>query len=927
MVNGSSHWGYAFACAGRRSIPDMADARGPVLVGSLTPERVARAEFGNSFRGFDPTEVRGFLARVAGELKALLEREAELRAKITELERRPTPGPETLDARRITELLGAETARVLDAAREAATNIRANAEEQAATVISEAETTAQELRTSAQAVLGERTSEAEAAAARILADAQEEADRLRAEGRAEAERVLSAARETAEELESDARATAERLETGATQDAERLRSEATAEAERVRSEAIAEAERLRTDAQQEAERLTADTRAEADRLKSEAEAMHKQAGEESTALLDRSREEGRRMVAEARAVRERILTDMARRRNQARQQLEKLRAGRERLMEAVENVRRIVDETSGDLAGSLVEAKLAGERAARQVDVDTIPSLAELETEVELAKDAGFIDSDSMTSGSVTSGPVTSGAATSGTATSESVDEPPETQPRTDDTVVADAGSPVVQAHIIQTDAGLDITVGDVAELGEIDDLDDLDDEEDLLAGDAGAEPSTEEPAVPSETALAADPTPLVEMDTTGTRNASAASREDEATSGEVVPQRRGGFSNKVDDVFTRFKETDAPVRPEPSASTPDKTADEASKETEAAKETDSPKESTGPTSRRAPAAKTTRRSKARENGKRPARSATATATKGAAKTPVAPMEEEAVEVPTVEVPAVEQVAAPVQARRQNGSVRANGAAHAPDSVAAPTDEPELTDEDLPLPTTSDQVALHTRDAVLAGTARDLARQLKLGLSDEQNVILERVRAGTVQAGPAAADLAEPYRLLARRELVPALEAGWRSVAERNPAVAGSVDHNLLERVVNELVTALTAPLRDRLESVLRDVDDPAERVRNLYRETRNQRVTGLAEHATLAAFAEGQLAASMHGPQPLPIRWVFEDCSPDCLDNSLAGQLTPGEPFPTGHRHPPAFVGCRCLLAVGTTLSDARDHIVPPAV
>jgi hypothetical protein len=169
--------------------------------------------------------------------------------------------------------------------------------------------------------------------------------------------------------------------------------------------------------------------------------------------------------------------------------------------------------------------------------------------------------------------------------------------------------------------------------------------------------------------------------------------------------------------------------------------------------------------------------------------------------------------------------------------------------------------------------------------------------------------------------------LLARRELVPALQAGWRSVAERNPAIVGAVDHNLLERVVDELVRALTAPLRDRLESVLRDVDDPAERVRNLYRETRNQRVTGLAEHATLAAFAEGQLAASMHGPQPLPIRWVFEDCSPDCLDNSLAGHLSPGEPFPTGHRHPPAFVGCRCLLAVGTTLSEARDHIVPPAV
>ena len=34
----------------------------------------------------------------------------------------------------------------------------------------------------------------------------------------------------------------------------------------------------------------------------------------------------------------------------------------------------------------------------------------------------------------------------------------------------------------------------------------------------------------------------------------------------------------------------------------------------------------------------------------------------------------------------------------------------------------------------------------------------------------------------------------------------------------------------------------------------------------------------------------------------------PDCDDNSLAGSVPKGEPFPTGDLHPPAHPGCRCI-------------------
>ena len=35
----------------------------------------------------------------------------------------------------------------------------------------------------------------------------------------------------------------------------------------------------------------------------------------------------------------------------------------------------------------------------------------------------------------------------------------------------------------------------------------------------------------------------------------------------------------------------------------------------------------------------------------------------------------------------------------------------------------------------------------------------------------------------------------------------------------------------------------------------------------------------------------------------------PDCEDNGLSGPQQPDQEFPTGHLHPPAHPGCRCLL------------------
>lgn len=125
----------------------------------------------------------------------------------------------------------------------------------------------------------------------------------------EAARVLTTAREAATQIR-------QRAEDGSS----RLLREATDEAQRLREEAEIEAARRRQDA-------AADSEAE----------------------LQMAKQQGRDMVNEARAYRERVLSELARRRELARQQIEQLIHGRDRLLQAFERSRIAAVEVMAEL--------------------------------------------------------------------------------------------------------------------------------------------------------------------------------------------------------------------------------------------------------------------------------------------------------------------------------------------------------------------------------------------------------------------------------------------------------------------------------------------------------------------------------------------------------------------------------------------------
>jgi cell division septum initiation protein DivIVA len=115
----------------------------------------------------------------------------------------------------------------------------------------------------------------------------------------EAARILSTAREAASQIKIRAEESAARVLREASDEAQRTREEATIESARRRQDAASDAE----------------------------------------SEIQMAKQQGREMVNEARAYRERVLSELSRRREVARQQIEQLLHGRDRLLQAFERAR------------------------------------------------------------------------------------------------------------------------------------------------------------------------------------------------------------------------------------------------------------------------------------------------------------------------------------------------------------------------------------------------------------------------------------------------------------------------------------------------------------------------------------------------------------------------------------------------------------
>ena len=211
--------------------------------------------------------------------------------------------------------------------------------------------------------LGEET-------ARVLRSAQESAEQIRQRAEEKAAATVAAA---------EAAATATREEADA--DAAAMRDDAQIAAAARESEASDYSEQLR---------MTADTEVEALRAATDAatESMRQESIAAASSEVEAAKEAGRELVNEARAVRERILADLGRRRLLLQAQVDELRAGRDRLLDAY----RVVKRTLGDATEALVqvETRAGHELAAPPDELDVSLVDGELEALAgELTGEAG----------------------------------------------------------------------------------------------------------------------------------------------------------------------------------------------------------------------------------------------------------------------------------------------------------------------------------------------------------------------------------------------------------------------------------------------------------------------------------------------------------------------------------------------------------
>jgi hypothetical protein len=201
-----------------------------------------------------------------------------------------------------------------------------------------------------------------------------------------------------------------------------------------------------------------------------------------------------------------------------------------------------------------------------------------------------------------------------------------------------------------------------------------------------------------------------------------------------------------------------------------------------------------------------------------------------------------------------------------------------------------------------------------------LTRRIKRALQDEQNLVLDRLRSvrGMLNADSALGSEADHLA-----SYVTIVEPALADAARAGAAVAGKpqeVPAHLVATVANDLALELVLPLRRRLDERLHEAaavgDDQitaSDRVSSAYREVKTQRAGRLAEDWLAAAWAVGVHAATPAGTAGTWASDPDHPCCTDCDDNGLAGGVPAGSAFPTGHLHPPAHPGCRCVVIPST--------------
>jgi len=589
------------------------------------------------------------------------------------------------------------------------------------------------------------------------------------------------------------------------------------EAARVLSTARDASTQIRERAEESATRLVKDAAEDATRIREsamlEAQRIHEDAQSDANAEVEMAKQQGRDMVNEAREYREKVLSELSRRRDAARAQIEQLLHGRDRLMNAFERARIASESVLDELHDAHDEPETLVNLAPTTGPIPIVnphhPSVTAYDQEVQTEVVAAVKQAEEM---------VKTGGAVIDMSLDE-IFEPTAAELESIDAEEFGAETETVEAEVIDAPVEVNIDVVEVTVDEEIAETADVvvDEPEEVtvtnvvsLFGRRNSPVPEVEPEVP-----AVEETPIAE-------EAHEVSVIDHPVNDK--PKKEAKADHSVDDIFAKLR---AGSTQTVAAATTEQAESPAPAEPKAAK----PKKSTKP-----------------EHAESPA----------------------------------------------------------PKKIEAAVDPARFA----------------ARNEAIAPTVPNVARKFKRVLADEQNNVLEHLRGkrsslemdaiiGTVE------EQAQRYAAAIAEDSMAAAGAGAKSMKD-----ARGTSKRVTQKVVNAatekaIVEGLVAMFREDTRIAIGEAEGDRGILASLMRDVyRKWKMTGIDEHVDDVVCAAFNIGAFVSLEPTAAIVWMVDADSPccgDCADNSLAGELTKGQEFPTGHSHPMAHAGCRCLIGPAT--------------
>ncbi len=257
-------------------------------------------------------------------------------------------------------------------------------------------------------------------------------------------------------------------------------------------------------------------------------------------------------------------------------------------------------------------------------------------------------------------------------------------------------------------------------------------------------------------------------------------------------------------------------------------------------------------------------------------------------------------------------------AKLRAGSTEEVAAKAAEKTVDAPAPQAKKPAKPKAPVITADPGRFLARNEALAPLVVAMARKLKRVLADEQNEVLQhlRLKRSSLEMDAflgSVGDHSARYATSVTEETMAAAGAGAKSVKSAGGSSKRVTQKAIATHVAASIAAGLVAGFREDTRIAIGEAEGDREilasLMRDVYRKWKMELIDRHVDDIACSAYSKGGFLAMENGSA---LGWMVDPdapCCSECEDNSLAGLVTKGDEFPTGHQLPPAHPGCRCLV------------------